>query len=60
VKYSDDAVTIVFPDGRRELLPATENENIYAKPGTVWHLEAFRTARLTDGAKSYHCDQMAG
>jgi len=60
VTYSGDTAQITFPDGRKEVLAVTENENIFAKPGTVWQLVAFRTARLTDGQNSYHCDQMAG
>ena len=58
--YTEEAATIYFPDGRVEELPATEKDDLYAKPGIVWQLVSFRTARLTDGEKSFNCDQMAG
>ena len=62
VTYSEDSASIVFPDGRVEVLQRVEGDNpdLYAKPGVVWDASQFRTARLTDGPQSYNCDQMAG
>ncbi len=60
VTYSEAGALVTFGDGRSELLPPTETEGVYAKPGMVWSSEGFRTARLTDGPSSYACDQMAG
>ena len=60
VAFSDDGARIVFPTGRVELLPPTEDEDFYAKPGVVFDARPFRTARLTDGQQSFQCDQMAG
>lgn len=60
VSYSEEGARILFPDGRVEVLPPTEFEETYAKPGIVWQSAGFRTARLTDGDRSYACDQMAG
>lgn len=51
---------LYLPDGRIEDLQPTDRENVFAKPGIVWDAVAFRSARLTDGDKSYLCDQMAG
>ena len=60
VAYSDEGARITFPSGRVEQLDTTETENLYAKPGVVFDTRVFRTARLTDGDKSFNCDQMAG
>lgn len=60
VTYADDQATIAFPDGRVEVLDATDKPDIYAKPGMVWNSAAFRTARLDDEGKSLLCDQMEG
>lgn len=60
VVYDNDAATIAFPDGRVEVLPATDKPDIYAKPGIVWNAAAFRNARLDDGGTSLLCDQMEG
>ncbi len=60
VTYSDEGARLILPGGRIELLPPTETEDIYAKPGIVWNAAAFRTARLTDGQATFLCDQMAG
>ncbi len=60
ITYSEAGALITFGDGRSELLPPTDKEEVYAKPGMVWASEGFRTARLTDGQSSYACDQMAG
>jgi len=60
VTYSDEGARILFPDGRVEVLPPTETEETYAKPGIVWQAAGFRTARLTDGERSFACDQMGG
>jgi hypothetical protein len=60
VLYSDEGARLLFAGGRVEELPPTETEGIYAKPGIVWNAAGFRTARLTDGPKSFQCDQMAG
>lgn len=60
VTYTDEAARLVLPGGRVETLPATESEDVYARPGVVWNVAGFRSARLTDGEKSYQCDQMAG
>ena len=62
VGYTETDARIVFPDGRVEVLPKVEGDdpNLWAKPGVVWDLTQFRTARLTDGQRSYNCDQMAG
>lgn len=60
VNFSDDGARITFPDGRVELLPPTEFEELYAKPGVVFDNRVFRTARLTDGPQSFNCDQMEG
>ena len=58
VLYEGDTAVIALPDGRRETLQRTEpGKEIYAKPGMVWQIESFRTGRLTDGQKSYGCDQ---
>lgn len=60
VAFSDEGARITFPTGRIEQLQPTETEELYAKPGVVFDNRQFRTARLTDGDKSYSCDQMAG
>ncbi|MEM6610578.1 MAG: hypothetical protein AAF689_18620 [Pseudomonadota bacterium] len=60
VTYSEEGARLLLTGGRVEELPPTETENIYAKPGIVWNAAGFRTARLTDGDKSFQCDQMAG
>lgn len=60
VAYADEGALIVFSTGRRELLEPTETEELYAKPGVVWDVRQFRTGRLTDGERSFQCDQMAG
>ncbi len=60
VVYDDEGARLVFAGGRVEELPPTETEDIYAKPGIVWDVTSFLTARLTDGPKSIQCDQMAG
>lgn len=60
VTYSDAGANITFASGRTELLPPTDREDVYAKPGLVWNARAFRSARLDDGQSSYLCDQMAG
>ena len=58
VTYSGDSATIALNDGRTEILPrVTEGEEVYAKPGMVWQETSFRSARLTDGQRSYACDQ---
>ncbi len=56
VVYTDDTAILTLPGGRTEALPKS-SDSVYAKPGIVWQIVAFRTARLTDGSKSYHCDQ---
>lgn len=60
VAYTENGARITFPDGRVEQLANTGTENLYAKPGVVFDARVFRTARLTDGERSYSCDQMAG
>ena len=62
VEYSGDEARVIFPGGRVEVLPKVEGDDpsLWAKPGLVWNLTQFRTARLTDGQQSYNCDQMAG
>jgi len=60
VNYTEDQATLTFSSGRVEVLPVTEKEDIYAKPGIVWNAAAFRSGRLDDEGKSYLCDQMAG
>lgn len=60
VVYSGDGATLSFSSGRVEVLPATEKEDVYARPGIAWNASDFRRARLDDEGKSYLCDQMAG
>ncbi|MEM7720052.1 MAG: hypothetical protein AAF222_12700 [Pseudomonadota bacterium] len=60
VNFTDDGARLTFPTGRVELLPLTDTEELYAKPGVVFDNRVFRTARLTDGQQSFNCDQMAG
>ncbi|MEM9426689.1 MAG: hypothetical protein AAGA06_08295 [Pseudomonadota bacterium] len=60
VSFSGEGARITFPTGRVEQLQPTDTEELYAKPGVVFDNRQFRTARLTDGDKSYSCDQMAG
>lgn len=56
VNYTDESATIALNDGRQFTLPKVE-EGLYAQPGTVWQEVAFRTGRLTDGQRSFNCDQ---
>jgi len=60
VTYAEDQATLSFSSGRIEVLPVTDVEDIYAKPGVTWDATAFRGARFDDDGKSYRCDQMAG
>lgn len=58
VTYADATATITFANGRSEVLPQdASSETLYAKPGMVWSETGFRTGRLTDGQRSYNCDQ---
>ena len=58
VTYLEDTATITFANGRSEVLPQdASRETIYARPGMVWSETGFRTGRLTDGQRSYSCDQ---
>lgn len=56
VSYTDESATLLLNDGRQFTLPKVE-EGVYALPGTVWQEVDFRTARLTDGQRSFGCDQ---
>lgn len=56
VNYQEDSATILLNDGRQFTLPEVE-EGLYAQPGIVWQEVDFRTARLTDGQRSFNCDQ---
>lgn len=61
VEYIDDNARLFFPDGRVEEVSANDPDrpNYYAKPGFSWSTGT-REARLTDGSRSYLCDQMRG
>ena len=56
VTYTEDSATLLLNDGRQFALPQVE-EGVYARPGTVWQEVDFRTARFTDGQRSFNCDQ---
>lgn len=61
VNYEGEDAILTFANGRTLTLSQTDTDrpNLYAAPGTVWAV-GVREARLTDGPKSYLCDQMAG
>jgi len=55
--YEGEAVTILFDDGRTETLLPTGQPGTYAAGGVVWQDTSLRVGRLTDGQRSYNCDQ---
>ncbi len=58
VSYADDSATLLINDGRRFTLPADPTrDGVYAIPGVAWQETSFRTGRLTDGPRSFTCDQ---
>lgn len=58
VTYAEASAIVTLSDGRSVLLPADPaREGVYAKPGFAWADTSFRSGRLTDGSKSYGCDQ---
>lgn len=60
VFYSEAGARLLFGNGRDELLPPTDDETIFAKPGLIWNTAGFRSGRLDVDQSSYLCDQMAG
>ena len=62
VSYSDAGAQIQYDNGRTVLIPPAGDDapDVYAKPGFVWEVTGFRSARLSDDTNSYHCDKLSG